>query len=102
MRRGNRDELQASGSPADVQAGGYYRGWKDGLSARIYQGSETLEYDDYDTTPGDEPTGPPHVPVRHRLSPTEYPMHIAGPDGATGMAHVEHSIHGAYRPYGFE
>jgi hypothetical protein len=93
-------ELRASGSPADVQAGGYYRGWRDGLGPGIYCGPEVLEIDDYDTTPGAEQTGPPHVPVRHRLGPTEFPMHMVGPDGGAGMAHFEHSIRGVYRPYG--
>ena len=93
-------ELRLAGTPADVQAGGYYRGWRDGLGPGIYRGPEVQEIDDYDVTPGGRQTGPPHVPVRHRLGPTEFPMHMVGPDGAAGMAHFEHSIRGEYRPYG--
>lgn len=95
-------ELRASGSPADVQAGGYYRGWSDGYGPGIYRGAEVVETDDYPTAPGGETTGPPHVPVAHRLGPTEHPMHMVGPDGAPGMAHLEHTLRGSYRPYGFE
>lgn len=95
-------EMRASGSPADAQGGGYYRGWRDGLGPGVYRGPEVIEYDDYDITPGPELTGPPHVPVRHRLGPTEYPMHLTGPGGAVGMAHFEHHIRGTYRPYGFK
>ena len=93
-------ELRLAGTPADVQAGGYYRGWRDGLGPGIYRGPEVQEIDDYDVTPGGWQTGPPHVPVRHRLGPTEFPMHMVGPDGTAGMAHFEHSIRGEYRPYG--
>ena len=46
-------------------------------------------------------TGPDHVPVRKRLGPTEYPCDMKGPDGAAGMAHVEHHVFGAYEPYSF-
>lgn len=94
--------LRASGTPADVQAGGYYRGWTDGGGPGIYRGAEVIETDDYPTAPGGETTGPPHVPVQHRLGPTEHPMHMTGPDGGPGMAHVEHTLRGTYRPYGFE
>lgn len=94
-------ELRASGSPADVQAGGYYRGWRDGGGPGVYRGAEVIETEDYDTTPGGETTGPPHVPVKYRFGPTEHPMHMVGPDGVAGMAHVEHTIRGTYRPYGF-
>lgn len=95
-------DLRASGSPADVQAGGYYRGWKDGLGPGIYRGAEVIETDDYDTTPCHARTGPPHVPEQYRLGPTEHPMHMVGPDGAPGMAHLEYTIRAPYRPYGFE
>lgn len=95
-------DLRASGSPADVQAGGYYRGWTDGLGPGIYRGAEVIETDDYDTTPCNGTTGPPHVPERYRLGPTEHPMHMVGPDGAPGMAHLEYTIRPPYKPYGFE
>lgn len=93
-------DLKASGTPADVQAIGYYRGWHDGLSAGIYRGAEHLEHDDYDCAPGAEPTGPPHVPVQRRLGPTEFPMFLTH-EGQPGMAHFEHYIFGPYHRYGF-
>jgi len=93
--------LTLAGTPADVQGAGYYRGWRDGLSAGIYRGADHLEHDSYATAPGDVPSGPPHVPAQHRLGPTEYPMHIADANGA-GMAHVEHTISGPYPRYGFK
>jgi hypothetical protein len=93
--------LQLAGTPADVQGGGYYGGWRDGGSAGIWRGAEHLEFDSYDVTPGAEETGPPHLPPTRRIGPTEYPMRMIGPGGATGMAHFEHTISGAYPRYGF-
>jgi hypothetical protein len=60
-----------------------------------------MEYDRYRVDGRDETTGPPHVPERRRLGPTEYPCLVTGPNGAHGMAHVEHHIFGAYDPYSF-
>jgi len=95
-----RYQLTLAGTPADVQGAGYYRGWCDGQSAGIYRGADHLEYECYETAPGATLSGPPHVPVRHRLGPTEFPMRIDGP-GGDGMAHFEHTISGAYPRYGF-
>ena len=94
--------LKLVGTPADVQAGGYYRGWRDNLGPGIYRGADVLEHDSYDVSPGGDVTGPPHVPVKHRLGPTEYPMHMTGPGGAEGMAHFEHTMNGPYPRYGFD
>jgi hypothetical protein len=94
--------LHLVGTPADVQAGGYYRGWSDNLGPGIYRGAEVIEHDSYDVSPGAETTGPPHVPVKYRLGPTEYPMHMIGPGGAEGMAHFEHTMNGPYPRYGFD
>ena len=93
--------LDLAGTPADVQAGGYYRGWSDNLGPGVYRGAEVIEYDSYDVSPGSELTGPPHVPAEHRLGPTEFPMNMSGPDGAVGMAHFEHTMNGPYPRYGF-
>ena len=93
--------LSLAGSPADVQGGGYYRGWRDNLGPGIYRGTDYAEYDSYDSGPAAEPSGPPHVPVRQRFGPTEFPMLMTGPDGHTGMAHFEHTLSGAYPRYGF-
>lgn len=88
--------------PADVQGLGYYGGWKDGGSAGVYRGPETVvETDRYPAEPAEERTGPPHVAPRRRLGPTEYACVLTGPDGARGMALVEHHIYGPYDPYGF-
>ncbi|MEX2480843.1 MAG: hypothetical protein WD928_08280 [Gammaproteobacteria bacterium] len=94
-------ELKLAGTPADVQSGGYYGGWRDGLGPGIYRGAEVVEQDSYEHLPG-PPAGPPHVPPERRLGPTEFPMHMTGPGGATGMAHFEHTISRAYPRYGFE
>ncbi len=93
--------LRLAGTPADVQGGGYYRGWRDGLGPGIYRGAEVMEHDSYDVSPGSATSGPPHVPSQHRLGPTEYPMEMIGPGGAAGMAHFEHTLSGAYPRYGF-
>ncbi|MEQ8659300.1 MAG: hypothetical protein RLW62_00635, partial [Gammaproteobacteria bacterium] len=71
--------LDLAGTPADVQAGGYYRGWRDHFGPGIYRGEELVEHDCYDASPGGEITGPPHVPPARRLGPTEFPMHMRGP-----------------------
>ena len=95
-------QLELAGTPADVQAGGYYGGWSDNLGPGIYRGEQVIEHDDYDVSPSDTRTGPPHVGVNDRFGPTEYPMRMTGPGGATGMAHFEHTISGPYTRYGFE
>ena len=94
-------EIEAAGTPADVQGFGYYGGWKDGGSAGVHRGPDVLEYDRYSSVAGPEPSGPDHVPVRRRLGPTEYPCLMKGPDGSARMAHVEHHVFGAYDPYSF-
>jgi hypothetical protein len=93
--------LELAGTPADVQGGGYYGGWRDGGSAGIWRGATHLEFDSYDATPGAGESGPPHLPPARRLGPTEHPMRMTGPGGASGMAHFEHTISGAYPRYGF-
>lgn len=94
--------LKLVGTPADVQAGGYYRGWSDNLGPGIYRGAAVVEHNHYDVSPGGAITGPPHVPEKFRLGPTEYPMQMIGPGGAEGMAHFEHTMNGPYPRYGFE
>ena len=94
--------LELVGTPADVQAGGYYRGWSDNFGPGVYRGEEVIETDDYNVSPGEGKTGPPHVPMKFRLGPTEYPMRMLGPGDALGMAHFEHTMNGPYPRYGFE
>lgn len=93
--------LRATGLAADVQGLGYYGGWRDGHSAGVYRGPELTESDVYGNDPVEDPTGPAHVPRERRLGPTEHPSFLTGPDGAQGMAHLEHSVFGAYAPYSF-
>lgn len=93
--------LELVGTPADVQGGGYYRGWSDGLGAGVYRGAEVIETSHYDVRPGPA-LGPPHVPEQYRLGPTEFPMRMVGPGGAEGMAHFEHTMNGPYPRYGFD
>jgi hypothetical protein len=93
--------LELRGTPADVQGGGYYRGWRDGLSAGVYRGAEVLEHDTYAAAPAAQAGGPPHVPPEHRLGPTEFPMVMVEANGARGMAHFEHTMNGPYPRYGF-
>ena len=94
--------LSLAGTPADVQAGGYYRGWRNNLGPGVYRGESYYEIDRYASLPNNKKSGPPHVPERHRLGPTEFPMMLNGPDGTQGMAHFEHTITGSYKPYGFK
>jgi len=96
-----RYELQASKCPADVQGLGYYGGWHDGGSAGVYRGAEASEQDVYETDSRDDPTGPPHVPAKRRIGPTEYPCVLAEVGGGEGMAHFEHHVFGPYAPYSF-
>jgi len=84
-----------------VHGFGYYSGWHDGRGPGNYRGLEVLEHDEYSCEPGDVPSGPEHVKPEKRMGPTEYPMHMVGPGGSTGMAHLEHHIFGRYQPYGF-
>jgi hypothetical protein len=93
--------LEQPGTPADVQGFGYYGGWHDGGSAGVYRGEGPhVESDRYPVS--STPAGPPRVPERRRLGPTEFPFAIVGPGEARGMAHFEHHVMGRYEPYGFE
>jgi hypothetical protein len=96
-----RYELREAGGATDVQGFGYYNGWHDGRAAGNYRGALAVEHDVYETSTGPEPSGPPHVDVRKRMDTTEYPCVMTGPDGESGMAHLEHHVFGAYEPYGF-
>lgn len=96
-----RYELRAAGTPADVHGLGYYGGWHDGGSSGLYRGPELTEHDVYEAISRNGRSGPPHVPEKRRLGPTEYPCLLTGPGGTEGMAHLEHHIYGPYDPYSF-
>ncbi|MEM7468614.1 MAG: hypothetical protein AAF387_17225, partial [Pseudomonadota bacterium] len=66
----------------------------DNLGPGIYRGAELIEHSDYEVTPGEKKSGPPHVPQEYRLGPTEFPMKMVESNGAEGMAHFEHSLRG--------
>lgn len=92
--------LTRAGTPADVQGLGYYGGWHDGGSAGVWRGTGPhVEHDRYATGPF---SGPPHVPARRRLGPTEFPCRITDAAGNAGMAHFEHHVLGRYEPYGLD
>jgi hypothetical protein len=94
--------LALAGTPADVQGGGYYGGWFDGGSPGVYRGlGPVVEFDRYASGVTLGATGPAHIPAAKRLGPTEFPCLLTGPDGDEGMAHLEHTILGPYRPYSF-
>lgn len=94
--------LEAAGTPADVQGLGYYGGWRDGGSAGIYRGvGPIVEIDRYPQGAALGRAGLLSLPENKRLGPTEFPCTVTGPNGVSGMAHFEHHVFGAYKPYGF-
>jgi hypothetical protein len=94
--------LAVAGTPADVQGLGYYGGWLDGGSAGMYRGAgPVIETDRYPSQLGLATSGLARVPLERRMGPTEFPCHLTGGEGERGMAHFEHHVLGAYRPYGF-
>jgi len=95
-------QFEAAADPAHPQGFGYTRGWSDGGQPGVYRGEYTEEIDEF---PTDDPTrslGPVHVPESRRLGGTEFTSTIVGPDGATGMAHVEHMLYGGFDPVASE
>lgn len=102
--QGGRHEyrIRVAGTAADVQGGGYYGGWHDGDRTGVYRGVEPkIEHDRYPAPADRMHTGPLHVPENRRMGQTEFPCFLEGPGGAKGMAHFEHHVFGAYKPYGF-
>jgi len=95
-------QIEAAGTPADVQGLGYYGGWRDGGSAGLYRGpGPIVEVDRYPSAAALGKTGLLSLPEAKRLGPTEFPCFLTGPSGERGMAHVEQHVLGAYKPYGF-
>ena len=98
--------LTPCGTPADVQGFGYHGGWHDGCSAGTYRGDDlVVEHDRYPSGTRLPPTGPPKVAAERRIGPSVFPCLVRCDDGpgagASGMAQLEHSVLGTYRPYGF-
>lgn len=87
--------------PAHPQGFGYTRGWSDGGNPGVYRGVEYSEYDSFDVTEPAGLAGPVHVEPGRRLGGTEFAARCVGPNGASGMAHIEHMIYPPYEPYGF-
>src|SRR6185436_20151767 len=91
-------EFEGTAGPAHPQGFGYTRGWSDGGGPGVYRGALVSESDRFDVSDPAEVAGPAYIPVERRLGGTEYFASL----GDGGMAHIEHMIYGAYRPYGFE
>jgi hypothetical protein len=87
--------------PAHPEGFGYARGWSDGGNPGAWRGPEHVETSRFDVTDPNTAPGGAHLPARRRLGGTEYACHLEGPEGACGMAHVEHMIYGTYEPAGF-
>ena len=94
-------EFESVCDPAHPQGFGYTRGWSDGGQPGVYRGEYVTESETFEVSDPGAVSGPDHVPVERRLGGTEFVSSLSGPDGAAGMAHVEHMIYGPYRPYGF-
>jgi hypothetical protein len=95
-------QLRSTGTPADVQGLGYYGGWRDGGSAGCWRGvGPVVETDRYPSLTGVASSGLSRVAADRRMGPTEFACWLEGDDGERGMAHFEHHLFGAYRPYGF-
>ena len=80
---------------------GYARGWSDGGNPGVWRGAEIVESSSFDATDPNAAPGGAHLPAARRLGGTEFACTLVGPEGQTGMAHVEHMIYGTYEPYGF-
>ena len=83
--------------PAHPQGFGYTRGWSDGGQPGVYRGVDVIERDRFDVSDPAAAAGAPHLPATRRLGGTEFVSAMTGPDGAEGMAHVEHMLYGAAR-----
>ena len=93
--------FESAGTPADVLGLGYYGGWRDGGSAGVYCGvGPIVETDRYPQGAALGRAGLLSLPDKKRLGPTEFPCVATGPNSVTGMAHYEHHVFGAYKPYG--
>ncbi|MBM3678813.1 MAG: hypothetical protein FJW96_13190 [Actinobacteria bacterium] len=88
--------------PAHPQGFGYTRGWSDGGNPGVWRGELVIESNRFDVSDPLARSGADHLPRERWLGGTEFACSLEGPDGAVGMAHVEHMIYGSYAPYGFE
>jgi hypothetical protein len=88
--------------PAHPQGFGYNRGWSDGGGPGVYRGAEVVETSRFDVTDPNVAAGGAHLPADRQLGGTEFACSATGPNGTTGMVHVEHMIYGTYRPSGLE
>ena len=81
--------------PAHPQGYGYTRGWSDGGQPGVFRGLEVIERDRFDVSDPALAAGALHLPPERRLGGTEFVSTIVTPDGAEGMAHVEHMLYSA-------
>ncbi|MFV0463511.1 MAG: hypothetical protein ACK5MP_10015 [Nostocoides sp.] len=87
--------------PSHPQGFGYTRGWSDGGNPGVYRGVSYAEHDSFDVSDPAGLAGPSYIEASRRLGGTEFAASCQGPNGATGMVHVEHMIYPPYEPYGF-
>ena len=93
-------EFEVVCHPAHPQGFGYARGWSDLGQPGVYRGALVSESDQFLVNDALHCQGPAHVPDAKRMGGTEFACVMRGANGE-GMAHVEHMIYGAYKPYGF-
>ena len=85
-------------APAHPQGFGYTRGWSDGGQPGVFRGVDVIERDRFDVSDPALAAGAAHLPAGRRLGGTEFVSTITAPDGAEGMAHVEHMLYPPRRP----
>ncbi len=93
-------EFEVVCHPAHPQGFGYARGWSDLGQPGVYRGALVGESDQFRVDDAAQVHGPVHVRRAERMGGTEFACVMRGA-GGSGMAHVEHMIYGAYKPYGF-
>lgn len=80
-------------APAHPQGFGYARGWRDGGNPGVWRGVRYVEGERFDVSDPTATAGPEHTVSGRRLGGTEFTAAVSSPDGATGMAHVEHMLY---------
>ncbi len=86
-------EFEVTCAPAHPQGFGYSRGWVDGGNPGVWRGVAHEEGERFDVGDPKVVAGPGHTVPAGRLGGTEFTARLADPDGATGMAHVEHMLY---------
>lgn len=90
---GHEYRFEVACPPAHPQGYGYTRGWSDGGQPGVFRGLDVIERDRFDVSDPALAAGALHLPPERRLGGTEFVSTIVTPDGAEGMAHVEHMLY---------